>query len=194
MWPACAGCGSTGILACENCQLLLSCDVWHKCLSCGGLMRSWCWEWNKLCSPGGKVKHSQAAIAAANLHTVKTCVNRGTIKLTASLVTHTTHTYIHTYTYTHTKFLHHSCMEWTVPSLHILFLLILSSSYYHLLITESCSLAGADSLDSLVESVGGASETPLPVESWNSGSTDPLQPPSWRTHANSDRDVLQDVR
>ena len=47
-------------------------------------------------------------------------------------------------------------------------------------------------MDSLVESVGAVSE-PLVMPNYVSSHGDPLQAPSWRTHANNDRDVLQDV-
>ena len=64
------------------------------------------------------------------------------------------------------------------------------------LVTDTCSLLSAESLDSLSESVGASSEG----TGVSDGGSHPLprgdlsvHPPSWRTHANTDRDVLQDV-
>ena len=54
-------------------------------------------------------------------------------------------------------------------------------------------MLSAESMDSL-ESVGASSEGGGGADYLGpSSNIDSIQPPSWRTHATSDRDVLQDV-
>ena len=80
------------------------------------------------------------------------------------------HTHMHTYTHTHTH-----------THTHTVFSLVVSQGD-----SDSSQLeSGAISAE--------ASEVTLTDALETSPGKSPLEPPSWRSHANTDRDVLEDV-
>ena len=128
------------------------------------------------------------------------CANTGTLSYINIHMHAHMHTYTHTPTHMHTRseHTHTNTHEHTHTKTHAH-----THTHTHTHTAGGVPLITAeeseDSLSATVDSTslegGGAGGVALPsVDPPTPYSEDPLQPPSWKTHANTTKDILEDVR